>query len=64
MTARSRERGSHAGRPRGHVPFPSLGLGTQTGNAVSVTISGSNNVLNLTTTNSGPQTIQDNVLNN
>ncbi len=30
MTARSRERGSHAGRPRGHVPFPPLGLGTQT----------------------------------
>ena len=42
MTARSRERGSHAGRPRGHiVPFPPLGLGTQTpvkpvgGNGVS-----------------------------
>jgi cell division protein FtsI/penicillin-binding protein 2 len=31
VTARSRERGSHAGRPRGHiVPFPPLGLGTQT----------------------------------
>lgn len=30
MTARSRERGSHAGRPRGHVSFPPLGLGTQT----------------------------------
>ena len=31
MTARSRERGSHAGRPRGHiVPFPPLGPGTQT----------------------------------
>ena len=31
MTARSRERGSHAGRPRGYgLPFPSLGLGTQT----------------------------------
>jgi cell division protein FtsI/penicillin-binding protein 2 len=31
VTARSRERGSHAGRPRGHiVPSPPLGLGTQT----------------------------------
>jgi cell division protein FtsI/penicillin-binding protein 2 len=31
VTARSRERGSHAGRPRGHiVPFPPLGLGPQT----------------------------------
>jgi cell division protein FtsI/penicillin-binding protein 2 len=30
VTARSRERGSHAGRPRVHVPFPPLGLGTQT----------------------------------
>jgi cell division protein FtsI/penicillin-binding protein 2 len=30
VTARSRERGSHAGRPRGHVSFPPLGLGTQT----------------------------------
>jgi len=31
VTARSRERGSHAGRPRGHiVPFPPLGPGTQT----------------------------------
>jgi cell division protein FtsI/penicillin-binding protein 2 len=29
VTARSRERGSHAGRPRVHVPFPPLGLGTQ-----------------------------------
>jgi hypothetical protein len=31
VTARSRERGSHAGRPRGYsVPFPPVGLGTQT----------------------------------
>ena len=30
MTARSRERGSHAGRPRGYsLPFPIHGLGTQ-----------------------------------
>jgi cell division protein FtsI/penicillin-binding protein 2 len=31
VTARSRERGSHAGRPRGYsLPFPIHGLGTQT----------------------------------
>ena len=42
----------------------SSGLGTQTGNAISVTVSGSNNTVTLDTTNSGDQSISDDMLNN
>ncbi|HVW91171.1 MAG TPA: VCBS domain-containing protein [Devosia sp.] len=41
----------------------SSGLGTQTGNAVSVTIGGSNNNLSLNASNTGSQAISDNMLN-
>jgi VCBS repeat-containing protein len=41
----------------------SSGLGTQTGNAVSITIGGSNNNLDLDLSNTGDQAISDNMLN-
>jgi VCBS repeat-containing protein len=41
----------------------SNGLGTQTGNAVSISIGGSNNSVTVDSSNTGDQSISDNMLN-
>lgn len=41
----------------------SSGLGTQTGNAVSITVGGSNDTVTVNSSNTGDQSISDNMLN-
>jgi VCBS repeat-containing protein len=41
----------------------SSGLGTQTGNAVSITVGGSNDNVSVSSSNTGDQSISDNMLN-
>ena len=41
----------------------SAGLGTQTGNAVSITVGGSNDTVTVDSSNTGDQSISDNMLN-